>query len=160
MRPFAEEDGMNVRSANYLLLQAISQCPRCSLPTSVFCLGVNSGYESRTEERWISEDAAALLFYVERLSKEAGELLMELAPQFWIDHSTPVDRSYCVNHCQHCGTIQEDHNLHCEPDAAFLPTSVAAAEQIHAVSVQMPFLARAGGISELPSFLSPMRPLA
>jgi hypothetical protein len=159
-RLFPEEDRMNVRSANYLVLRAIAWCPRCAQPTSVFCLGVMSGYESRTEERWISEDAAALLFYVESLSKGVGDLVRELAPQFRIDYSTPVDRSYWVNHCQHCGAIQEDHDLHCEPDAAFLPTSVHAAEQILTLSVQMPFLARAEGISAQPSFLSTTRPVA
>jgi hypothetical protein len=119
-----------------------------------------SGYESLTEERWICEDAAALLFYVECLSNEAGNVVRELAPRFRVDYSTPVDRNYWVNHCQHCGTIQEDHDLHCEPDAAFLPTSVHAAEQILTVAVQVPFLARAGGISEQLSFLLPTRPVA
>lgn len=157
MRLFPEEDRMNVRSANYLLLHAIAPCPHCSQPTSVFCLGVTAGYESRTEERWFSEDAAALLFYVESLSMEAGNLVRELAPQFRVDYSMSVDRNYWVNHCQHCETSQEDHDLHCEPDAAFLPTSVHAAEQILTVAVQAPFLARAGGISDQLSFLSLMR---
>jgi hypothetical protein len=149
-----------VRSASFLLAQAIARCPHCSEPTSVFCLGVEPGHDMRTDDHWFTEDAGVLLFYVESMSPEAVAHVRELAPQFRINYSRIVDRNYWANHCQHCGKIQEDHDLHCEPDAAFLPTSVHAAEQILTVEIQAPFLARAGGISEQPSFFASTRTVA
>jgi hypothetical protein len=150
----ADADELNCRSAGYLLAQSVFACWRCLQPTSVFCLGLSPGYERRLEDNWESVSADALLFYVEYLPPDVALVLQELSPQYRLDNSTTTNRVYWVNHCQHCGALLEDHDLHCEPDGAFLPASAHVAEQILFVGIEGQFLARVGGISEEASFFA------
>lgn len=155
-----DEKRMNVRSDRYLLLQAIAPCLQCSQPTSVFCLGLLPGHERRLEDQWASENCEALLFYVECLSKQVLSLVRELAPGLRLDFSAETNGEYWLNHCQHCGALREDHDLHCEPDGAFLPTGADDAGRIQKVAIQEPLSALAAGFSEAPSFFASMQTVA
>jgi hypothetical protein len=157
MTVLLEENGMNVRSTRYLLLQAVTSCPRCAQPTSVFCFGLLPGHERRLADQWTAENCGALLFYVERLSSEAVSLVRELAPGFRLDYSGDTNGDNWLNHCQHCGARHADYDLHCEPDGAFLPTGAPAAAQIQTVAVWEPFSALAAGFSEAPSSITSMQ---
>ena len=50
-----------------------------------------------------------------------------------------------ANHCEHCGSVQEDHDLFCEPEGAFLPVDAASASAIELTRIEEPFAAVAGG---------------
>ena len=155
MTPAAPATWTNVRSAAYVLAQAVGTCWCCKQPTALYSLGLPPGHERQLDDEWVPVNAGALLFYVEYLPPEIVRVLQELALDYRSDHSRTTDSEYWLNHCQHCGVAQEDYWLHCEPDAAFLPTTDQAAEQIQLFDVREPFAARARGFSdELPFFAS------
>jgi hypothetical protein len=62
--------------------------------------------------------------------------------------------SYWANHCERCGALQEDHELFCEPEGAFLPTSPAAAATIELLSVHECLEAGAAGYAIDPAFIA------
>jgi hypothetical protein len=53
--------------------------------------------------------------------------------------------------------LLDDHELHCEPDAAFAPSSAAAAASVQIVEVRQPFEAAAAGYTFEPEYFSSMR---
>jgi hypothetical protein len=148
---------LNFRSTGYLLAQSVFACWHCLRPTAVFCLGSSPGHERHLGDKWESVDMDVLLFYVEYLPPDVAMVLQELSPQYRPDNSATTKRNYWINHCQHCGALLEDHDLHCEPDGAFLPATAHVAEQILFVAITGLFLARVGGISEGPSFFASQR---
>jgi hypothetical protein len=150
-------DDVNVRSESCLLGLSVVPCWRCKQPTSVYCLGLAAGHERHLEDQWVSVETGALLFYVEYLNAEVALVVRELSPQYRLDYSTTINRDYWVNHCQHCGVLQEDHDLHCEPDGAFLPSTRQAVEQILAVAIREPLSAHAGGFSDELSLFASLR---
>jgi len=64
--------------------------------------------------------------------------------------------SYWANHCEQCGNLLGDHDLHCEPEGAFMPTSEAAAKAIQLLRFDAPFAAAAVGYACEPQFFSSM----
>jgi len=68
-------------------------------------------------------------------------------------HKGSADRHYC----EHCGTLLGDHELHCEPEGAFMPSSEAAAANIHLLQIPEPFQAVAAGYTFEPEFFGFMR---
>jgi hypothetical protein len=83
--------------------------------------------------------------------------LNQLSQFFRLAHSAATLSSYWANHCEHCGTLLGDHELHCEPDGAFTPSSEAAAANIHLLRIQEPFEAVAAGYAFEPEFFGFMR---
>jgi hypothetical protein len=151
--PVPEET--NIRSEDYLLALSVAACGRCLQPTSAFAFGLLPGYERQVDEKWQSVDTGVLLFYIDYLSPDVISLAQELSPHYQLDYSVPTATEYWVNHCQHCGALLEDHDLHCEPDGAFLPSNTRDAKKIQLVEVREPFLARVRGCSDnLPFFAS------
>ena len=60
---------------------------------------------------------------------------------------------YWANHCERCGAIQEDHDLFCEPEGAFLPISPAAASIIEFLPIDEILEAAAAGYAVDPEFV-------
>jgi hypothetical protein len=153
--PATEET--NIRSAAYLLAHSVAACWRCLQPTSAFSFGLLPGHERQVDDRWESVDTGVLLFYVDYLPPEVIAAAQELSPQYRLDYSTPTATEYWINHCQHCGALLEDHDLHCEPDGAFLPIDTHDAEKILLVEVREPFSARVRGCSDNLLFFASMQ---
>jgi hypothetical protein len=138
----------NVRSGTWLLLQSVGHCPHCQLPTALFCLGLPPGHETAVDDRWVMADTGVLLAQVEYLPPEVIGVLQEICTLFRPDDHESTGNGCWVNHCQHCGRIQNDLAEHGEPGGAFLPTTQQAAGQMLVVSVAGPFSARAGCFSD------------
>jgi hypothetical protein len=151
--PLIEET--NVRSAAYLLAQSVAVCGRCLQPTSAFSLGLLPGHERQVDGKWEPVDVGALLFYVDYLPPEVILVAQELSLHFRLDYSRPTATEYWINHCQNCGELLEDHDMHCEPGGAFLPLDARDAGNILLVEVRESFSARVRGCSyDLPFFAS------
>ena len=70
--------------------------------------------------------------------------------------SPAAQGSYWANHCEHCGSLQEDHDLFCEPEGAFLPVDAAWASAIELTRIDEPFAAAAAGYAYEPEYLEHM----
>jgi hypothetical protein len=156
--PVGEET--NIRAAAFFLAQSVAACGRCSQPSSAFSFGLLPGHQRQVDERWESVDTSVLLFYIDYLPPEVIFVAQELTPHYQLDYSPLTATEYWLNHCQHCGALLEDHDLHCEPDGAFLPLNTREAERILLVEFREPFSARARGWSDNLLFFASMQIIA
>jgi hypothetical protein len=60
--------------------------------------------------------------------------------------------SYWANHCEHCGALLGDHELHCEFDCAFMPSSEPSAAKIELLHVREPLEATVAGYAIEPEY--------
>jgi len=106
---------------------------------------------------WQRAGVNAFLFYVEYLPDSVNGRLRDLSPSFRFACSDATLTSYWANHCDHCGRLLGDHELHCEPEGAFVPVSETAAAAIELLKIEEPFEAAADGYAFEPEFFSLMR---
>jgi hypothetical protein len=166
----------NVRSQLYYVAHAAVPCPSCGHPTRVLALAMppahetldvdiedfDIGAESDAGDRggadsWQRADANAFLFYVLRLPDDVRHRMQQLSPNYRLAQSAAHPSLHWANHCERCGGRLDDHDLHCEPDGGFMPSSPAAAADIHLLQILEPFLAEAAGYAVEPEFFGFMR---
>jgi hypothetical protein len=170
---------VNVRSGVYYIARTRAPCGHCGLMTGVLALAVPPEHETLDLEAdgdleaegdpeadgdrktssvgWQLARANAFLFYVEYLPDPVRDRLQNLSASFRFAYSDATQNSCWVNHCDHCGRLLDDHELHCEPEGAFMPVSEAAAAGIELLRVEEPFEAAADGYAFEPEFFSLMR---
>ena len=161
----------NVRSQSYCVACTDAECWYCGLSTRLLALVVPHGHEvldaddtsdagdhdAAAPDAWQRADINAFLFYVEYLPDGVQSRLTQLSRNYRFAHSTATLSSYWANHCQHCGELLGDHELHCEPDGAFMPTSEDAATGIQLVQIHEPFETLAAGYAFEPEFFRFMK---
>jgi hypothetical protein len=96
-------------------------CIHCGEWTHLVALAVPPDHEVLVDSAWERSAQGAWLFYVEDLSESVQATVRELAPWYRLAPSEARGAAYWMNHCEHCGAPQEDHELHCEPGGAFMP---------------------------------------
>jgi len=172
----------NVRSPTYYVARTSVPCPHCGLSTRLLSLGMPQGHEAlhagahgdagadtdvdneqydesdeSVQDVWQPVNVNALLFYVEGLPGCVQNRLQQLSRFFRLGYDAGAMNSYWANHCEHCGTLLGDHELHCEPEGAFVPSSEAAANNIQLLRFRQPFAAAAVGYACEPEFFASMR---
>jgi hypothetical protein len=161
----------NVRSQTYYVASTDARCWHCGSSTRLLALAVPHSHEildadatsaagdhdAATPDAWQRANINAFLFYVEFLPEGVQSRLTQLSRNYRWVHSSATLSSYWANHCQQCGALLGDHELHCEPDGAFMPTSEGAATGIHLAQIFEPFEALAAGYAFEPEFFSFMK---
>jgi hypothetical protein len=104
-------------------------------------------------DTWECASRQAFLFYVDHLPDDVVRCLQSIAPMYRWAVSPATQGSQWANHCERCGAFQEDHDLHCEPEGAFLPVSAAAAANIDFMTMPSAFQASAAGYAMDPPFV-------
>ena len=138
--------------------------------------GDGAAHRGPPASTWSVADHNAFLFYVESLTTAVRERIKQCQPAYRpldadaaaVPGTAPATAlvsasaegggsdSYWANHCEKCGCQLDDHELFCEPEGGFLPTSASAAAAIHLVPVDEPFEAAAAGYSYEPPFFNAM----
>lgn len=159
----------NVRSGSYLVAFTAAECAYCRAATCVIALvlppahetlavdGLDERTEESAEDSWEAAHCNASIFYVGYLPESVQGRLRDIAPAYRLAHSTATQGSYWANHCERCGALLHDHDLHCEPDGAFLPTDPENAAAIRLIRMDEPFEAAAAGYAYEPPFLPSLR---
>ena len=145
----------NVRSQFYFVARTNTRCSQCNSLTRVLALVLPSGHETLdpdAAEAWHHANVDALIFFVERLAEGVRSKLDALSPYYRLSHCSATQSAYWANHCEQCGEVLGDHELHCELDGAFMPSSETAASNIQLLRIQEPFEASAAGYSFEPEF--------
>jgi len=147
----------NYRASEYSVANADARCPHCGRSTRVVALVLPATHEALDAESeelnvWQPVGANAILFYVARLPEGVQGRLRRLSPTFRLAHSDVTANSYWANHCEHCGLLLNDHDLHCEPGAPFMPGSQGEAARIQLFKIHEPFAAAAAGCAIEPEF--------
>jgi hypothetical protein len=168
MNDHHEHSGINFRSPHYWIARTAGVCPQCHAETRLVALILPPGHEALSideEDTLIDRDAStrgdlwesvprhAFVFYVEFLPDEVRRRLQVLAPMYRFAASPATQGSYWANHCARCGAFQEDQDLFCEPEGAFLPVSPAAASSIELLPVPEAFEVSAAGYAIDPQFV-------
>ncbi len=160
---------INVRSQTYYVARTAVPCWHCGLPTQLLALAMPRNHETlhvdtsvrvggRPDlDTWQRVNVSAFLFYVEYLSDDVQGRLSQISQSFRLAYSVATLNSYWANHCEYCGTLLADHELHCEPDGAFAPVTEVAAANIRLLRIHEPFEAVAAGYAVEPEFFSSMR---
>jgi hypothetical protein len=177
---------INIRSPRYYIARTVSTCWHCGSPTALVAIAVPPGHETldvdddasdegsdgETQHRehpaaaWSAADHNAFVFYVDFLPAAVQERINQYQPAYRpldADAATATatatgagSDSHWANHCEKCGCQLDDHELFCEPEGAFLPTSESTAAAIHLVLVDEPFEATAAGYSYEPPLFDAM----
>jgi hypothetical protein len=154
----------NVRSKTYYVARTEAKCWHCGLPTHLLALAMPHGHETLdtdapvdsgqdpASDSWHRAGFNAFLFFVERLSEEVQSHLSGVSQSFRLGHCAATLNSYWANHCEHCGVLLGDHELHCEFDCAFMPSSESNAANIELLHVREPFEAMAAGYAIAPEY--------
>ena len=163
------DSGINFRSDGYLIARTVGTCLHCRGETRLVALMLPPGHESRStsdegvqdgesspthDDSWERTPCYALLFYIESLPDAVRHRLQALAPTYRFANSPATQDSYWANHCERCGGLQEDHELFCEPEGAFLPVSPAAAAIIELLPIHESLEAGAAGYAVDPAFIA------
>jgi hypothetical protein len=169
----------NVRSQTFYVARSNARCWHCGEATRLIALAVPQNHEileadtdaeevadaeadnrdQPAPDAWQRANADAFLFYVEYLPDGVLDQLKQISPSFRMAYSAVTLNSYWANHCEHCGTLLDDHELHCEPEGAFMPSSESAATAIQLSNVRAPFEAAAAGYAPAPEFFRFMQRL-
>jgi hypothetical protein len=153
----------NVRSQTYYVARTDTRCRHCGELTHLIALAMPCNHETLDADTefganaWQRTNANAFIFYVEHLPGAVQDRLIQLSQVFRLGYSAATLNSYWANHCEHCGTLLGDHELHCEPDGAFMPSSEAVAANIQLLQILEPFEAVAAGYALEPEFFAFMR---
>ncbi len=158
------ESPSNVRSPFYFVANAGAVCTACGRLTHVVAVALPEVHELSSNDAdslserawatdWHSPAIRATLFYVRHLPQSVQRRIAALTSSFRLAESPATGDAYWMNHCEHCGAAQEDHDLHCEPGGAFMPMSPQVAAGIQLLQILEPFNAAAGGYSVAPEFL-------
>jgi hypothetical protein len=177
----------NVRSQTFYVARRNARCWHCGKSTRLIALAVPQNHEileadvdvdvdadddadevadggaddcdQPAPDAWQRANENAFLFYVDYLPDAVRDQLKQISPYFRMAYSAVTLNSYWANHCEHCGTLLDDHELHCEPEGAFMPSSESAATAIQLSNVRAPFEAAAAGYAPAPEFFRFMQRL-
>jgi hypothetical protein len=158
---------INVRSSSYWIARATGECDRCRAETRFVALALPPNHQSLELESdieadefvsysWETVEWSAFLFYVEYLPERVRRRLQSVSKGYRFAFSERTQGSYWSNHCTVCGALIEDHDLFCEPDGAFLPTTALSAANVTLERVDEVLEAGAVGYSCDPQYLDSM----
>jgi hypothetical protein len=152
---------VNVRARRYCIARAQGICAHCGGKTRLVAVVLPplhetlSAVDGEADETgsWETAGSAAFLFYVGYLSNSVKQRVQAVAHVYRCALSPVTHGSYWANHCEHCDSLQEDHDLFCEPEGAFLPVSAAGAAAVELTCIDEPLEAAAAGYACEPQFL-------
>jgi hypothetical protein len=166
MHDFQKFDETSVRADSYFLARTQGECGACFRSTALLALALPRDHETWYAPNpddpwdrgdWQVADGTAFIFDIERLNPEVARRVKEPPAIFLPERNGKKRGGNWTNHCARCGAAVNDQYLHCEFDAAFVPTSTAAAARITLTHVREPLLASAGGYTFWPEFFAAMR---
>jgi hypothetical protein len=158
---------INVRSGSYWIAHAAGECGGCHGTTRLVALALPPQHQSLAldwdiekdelvDYVWETVEWSAFIFYVEYLPEEVRRHLQAASEGYRFAFSDRTQGSYWVNHCDSCGALIEDHDLFCEPDGAFLPTTAVSAAAVTLQRIDEALEAGAAGYAGDPQFLDAM----
>jgi hypothetical protein len=157
------KENINVRSSSYWIACATGECDHCRAETRFIALALPPNHQSLALDwdieadevlayNWETVEWSAFLFYVEYLPEKVRRRLQDSSKGYRFAYSERTQGSYWANHCATCDALIEDHDLFCEPDGAFLPTTALSAAVVTLERVDEALEAGAVGYACDPQF--------
>jgi hypothetical protein len=133
----------NLRSDTYFIALGQGLCEYCGRATRLLALALPAGHETLDADAdvplqdaadvWRRADALAFVFEVEAVSASVERRLRAFSSHYRREVGELGER--WLNHCEHCGAVQSDDALYCEPGGAFMPGSAAQATAVELLAV-------------------------
>jgi hypothetical protein len=146
----------NIRSSSYYIAETSVQCLCCDQWTRVLALALPAPHEILIEDQWQAADVSAFLFHVTELPEGVRRQLTQTSTSFRLTRDTDASELCWANHCEHCGALVSDDELHCEP-GGFMPGQADEAQAISLLAMPQAFRAVAAGYAVDPEFFVHMR---
>ncbi len=109
----------NLLCKNLFIFQMNRKCWKCGKSTKVVCLGTNDAYTLFMGEIFDDKyENLQLLSYVSYIPEELALFLKEKY-NYYPSYSNVVKKTYYINHCEFCKSVQGDNYLHEVPEEAF-----------------------------------------
>jgi hypothetical protein len=145
----------NIRSSSYYIAQTDVGCTCCNRRSRVLALAVPPNHRIKLDDGWHTVAANAFIFHVAELPRSVAQRVIERSCGLRLTRGEDAN-SYWANHCEHCGAMFSDDELHCEP-GGFMPSDAAEAEAICLSHISRAFSAAAAGHAIDPEFFALMR---
>jgi hypothetical protein len=143
---------MKIRARQYTILNASAMCKACGRWTHVIAFALPPEHAVLGDEAWESASMGATVFFVDDLAEGVRARARELSIWYRQGRGATPQMRYWMNHCEHCGASQDDHDLHCEPGGAFLRFGQSQPSPVHRLVVNEAFEGSADGYTyELPN---------
>jgi hypothetical protein len=163
----AQHVEVNVRSRSYFIACTVAVCSQCHEPTRLVALALPDDHEVLDSdddvegaqiavESWSAASQGAFLFFIAYLPETVQLRMKEFAQGYRLVRSPAMLGRHWANHCERCNSLLDDHDLFCEPEGAFLPTSEASAGLIHLVRINDGIEAATAGYAGDPQFFDAM----
>ena len=114
-----EEEGYAISSDHAYVACAKSVCWKCHSDIEVITIYCEEG---------MSDEQEVIEFTVFNITAIDDALSMQL--ERWPQFRKESAEGYFANYCPHCDAVQEDNDLHREPDGAFFSVSSIAAGSV------------------------------
>lgn len=130
-RPFSRwfpiHSDVNVKATSYYIAQTSKTCWECTEQTRLFgfllpagteilepCDGVDGDYV------WVLSEYPFFVQYVTNITNANIARMTAHTSSYCLDYSKPTQKSYWMNHCDHCCAKQGDFQIYSEPQGGFL----------------------------------------
>lgn len=143
---------MKLRSQRYAIANSSAVCAACSAWTHVICPVLPPGHLVLADDNWGLATSRASIYYVTELSVEVSARMSGLSPWYRPARSSATGQTCWINHCERCGAVQEDHELHGEPGGSFMPIDAESAAFVRLIEIPEAFEGAAGGYTYDPPF--------
>jgi hypothetical protein len=118
-----DEREYSVVSEQAYVASAQTHCWKCRAEIEVLCIYCETGrVDGEAYEDFTVSNITAL--------DDSLRQQLERWPSFRFGYSRSERKRYVANHCPHCGALQGDYYLHCEPTGAFFTLRHAPAGRI------------------------------
>ena len=148
--------GIRVTIWGSIIVESRILCTQCNVVTAVFAFALPAGYESLNVDdntpddemgSWEAPGVGAILSYVDHLPESIANRIRTLTSHYRIDRDIASGEAFWLNHCEHCGALIEEEELHGDLDGPFGPMPCEGLKALRLHDVREPFEACAGGES-------------
>lgn len=140
------EDGPNVRAPSYFIVESRFDCLECDNEIPVYAFGlpadhqllVQSGNDGELEE-WRQQNVTVTLSNAAETPEPVGRHVSAITTTFRLSAENESDDPCWTNFCPHCGSEQDELDLHDEVNSPFGEDPYYGLDRIRLWKINEPF---------------------
>ena len=128
LKKWLSHTNYNIKSDFFYIARSYSRCWKCLILTPIFCFAVSPSAIFLTHSnndqqkcRHNLQDTLTFISHLTAITPNAENIVKKMTSKFFLDFSDMSHSEYWMNHCEACGTKQDDSALYHGTDAVFNP---------------------------------------